>query len=138
MKRNDWQSSTKSVTPTLAWDLELLGGDSYGPWVSSIDEANTFYDLEIYDNRTLVYAEERLPDPIHTLAWEIEPCKTYRWSVRPSYQIGSEIKYGEWMRFERESEESPNASKGSIGDKASEAHAYIQEFASLEVKCGRR
>ena len=138
VKKNDWQGVSRSTTPTLAWNLTLLGGDSYGPWVESIDESNTYYDLEIYDSRTLVYAEERIQDPVHTLTFEIDPCKTYRWSVRPSYHVGSDIKNGEWMRFLPASDLEIDTGKGSIGQKASEAPAYIQGFATREIKCGRR
>lgn len=138
VKRNDWQGISKTPAPTLAWELSLLGGDSYGAWTETIDASNVHYDVEIYDNRSLVYAGEEVPDKSHTLAYELEPCKTYRWSVRPHYHIGSDIKYGEWMRSEANGGSDAETGNGNIGLQASEAPAYIQDFASLEIECGRR
>jgi hypothetical protein len=142
VKKNDWQGISKSTSPTLAWELTLLGGDEYGPWTESIDESAIYYDVEIYDQHELVYAENQVPDPRHMLVYEIEPCKTYRWSVRPSYRVGSSIKFGEWMRFTADSASDADSEteviKGIVGRKASAAPAYIQDFASLEIKCGRR
>ena len=63
---------------------------------------------------------------------ELEDCKTYRWSVRPSYRIGSDLRYGQWMRS------NPDPANGNIGSAAAEASAYIYDFALLKIKCGRR
>ncbi len=131
-RKNDWQGTSRSATPTLAWELKLLGGDSYGPWAETIDESNIYYDVEIYDAHRLVYAQEQIPDPVHTLVTEIDGCKTYRWSVRPSYHIGSDVRFGEWMRS------TPKTITGIIGRNASEAPAYIQDFAQLKIDCRRR
>jgi hypothetical protein len=136
VKKNEWQGVSKTTSPTLAWELALLGGDSYGSWADAIDESDIYYDVEIYDNHQLVYAEKQVQDSVHTLEFEIEACKTYRWSVRPSYHIDSDIKYGEWMRFNSDTD--ADTVDGISGNKASEAPAYIQDFASLEIKCGRR
>lgn len=136
VRKRDWQFVSKSTTPTLAWDLELLGTDTYGAWVDEIDESNTYFDLEIYNNRTLVYDQQKIMGSDHTLTFEIEDCMTYRWSVRPSYHVDGDIKNGEWMRPVAESDK--DIEKGNTGRKASEAHAYIQDFASLEIKCARR
>ena len=138
VKKNEWQGVSRSTSPTLAWELTLLGGDSYGSWASAIDESDIYYDVEIYDMHTLVYAEDQIQDPLHTLVFEIDACKTYRWSVRPSYHIGSDIKFGEWMRFDPDTDSEIDTVKGSVGRKASDAPAYIQNFASLEIECGRR
>ena len=86
----------------------------------------------------LVYAEKQVQDPLHPLVFEIDACKTYRWSVRPSYHLGSDIKYGEWMRFSSDTDTDTDTGKGNVGKKASEAPAYIQDFALLKIKCGRR
>ena len=138
VKKNEWQGVSRSTSPTLAWELTLLGGDSYGSWASAIDASDIYYDVEIYDMHRLVYADKQVQDPLHTLEFEIDACKTYRWSVRPSYHVGNEIKFGEWMRFDSESDDEPDIGKGSVGRKASEAPAYIQDFALLKIKCGRR
>lgn len=137
VKRNDWQGVTKSVTPTLAWELTLLGDNSYGTWADQIDRSNVYYDVEIYDAHQLVYAENRVQGTQHTVGFEIEDCKTYRWSVRPSYQVGTDIKYGEWMKSTPEEESEMDPKLGIAGRQASVAPAYIQDFASLEVKCQR-
>ena len=138
VKRNDWQGITRSTTPTLAWELTLQGGNGYGAWAESIDESDVYYDVEIYDARSLVYAEPQVPDPSHTVLFELEPCKTYRWSVRPSYRVGNDVKYGEWMRFKINSASDGETGNGNIGRQASFAPAYTQDFAELEIKCGRK
>ncbi|MFT5501093.1 MAG: hypothetical protein ACI88G_001226 [Woeseiaceae bacterium] len=144
VKKDDWQNVSKSTTPTLAWELNLLGGDSYGPWTNKIDAANIFFDVEIYDAHQLVYAEKQVPGSQHSLAFEIEACKTYRWSVRPSYRIGSDIRFGEWMRYSPDTDDEDEGGLvnlgglGSLGRKASIAPAYTQDFASLKIECPRR
>lgn len=130
VKENDWQGITRSSTPTLAWKLNLLGGDSYGPWAEAIEAADISYDIDIYDMHRLVYSAKQVPDPRHTVEYELE-CRTYRWTVRPAYQVGSDIKFGEWMRFKSDT----NTGNGNVGMKASEAPAYIQDLASLKIKC---
>ena len=137
VKKNEWQGVSRSTSPTLAWELTLLGGDSYGSWASAIDESDIYYDVEIYDMHTLVYAENQVQNPLHTLVFEIDACKTYRWSVRPSYHVGSDIKFGEWMRFNSDTDTDADTGKGITGKKASEAPAYLQDFASLKIECGR-
>ena len=137
-RKNERQFVSESQTPTLAWELTLEDGDSYGAWTDTIDESDIFYDVEIFDNRRLVYYENQVPDPNHTVAFELEPCQTYKWSVRPSYHVGGDIKFGEWMKFNSDTDIDADAGKGIIGRKALEAPAYIQDFASLEIECGRR
>jgi hypothetical protein len=144
VKKSEWHGVSKSLSPTLAWDFKLIGGDSYGSWIDEIDASDIYYDVEIYNLHELVYAAEQIPDPSHTVTIELEACQTYRWSVRPVYRVGSDIKLGEWMRYrsDTESESEPGATpltvKAMIGRNASEAPAYIQDFATLEIKCGRR
>ena len=134
IKKNEWAGISKTSTPTLAWELKLLGGDSYGPWVNAIDPSDVSYVVEVYDTDRLVYAAGPLTGASHTIEKELAPCKTYRWSVRPSYQVGSSVKYGEWMR----SNSGADTENGKSGLAASIAPAYIYDFASLEIKCRRR
>ena len=136
-KKNERQLNSASLTPTLAWELKLDAGNSQYSWASTIDEADIFYDIEIFDNRQLVYYEESVPDPSHTLAYELADCQTYRWSVRPSYHVGGAIKFGEWMRFQTEpnADWEPVPGKGMFGRQASAAPAYTQDFALLEIDC---
>ena len=138
VKKNDWQGSSKSTTPTLAWQL-LPAGEAANPAVAGAGEADIHYDVEIYDNHRLVYAQRGVPEPTHTLGYEIEPCKTYRWSVRPSYRIDGHVRYGDWMRAppptDAGEEGSPPPGNGNVGRKASLAPAYIQDFAALQIGC---
>ena len=134
VKKNEWQGFSKTSSPTLAWDLELLGDDEYGAWADAIEEDNIFYDVEIYDAHRLVYAAKQIRDTRHTLDEALEPCKTYRWSVRPSYHVAGSIKFGEWMRFNSDT----HSAQANVGRRASAAPAYLQDFPSLKIKCGRR
>lgn len=140
IKKNEWQGRTESLSPTLAWNLELLGGDPYGSWADTINASDIYYDVEIYNAHELVYAEERIQESSHALVVELEACQTYRWTVRPTYHIGGEIKTGEWMRVDPVADDETEIAvlKAIIGRNATEAPAYIQDFATLEVKCGRR
>jgi hypothetical protein len=138
VKKDDWRGISQSTTPTVAWDLELLGGDVYGAWTESLSGENISYDLEIYDSHQPVYSESGIADTEHAIAAELEPCKTYRWSVRPSYRVGNEIKFGEWMRNHQEPEGDAEPADGLVGRSASTAAAYLQDFAVLDLGCGRR
>ena len=134
VKKNDWQGVSRSLQPALAWELKLLGGNSYGPWANTIGTADISYDVEIYDKRRLVYSAKQVSDPRHIIAEDLEACKTYRWSVRPSYRVGSDRKFGEWMRINSDT----YSGNANVGRKASEAPAYTQDFASLNIKCGSK
>ncbi|MGI9232075.1 MAG: hypothetical protein ACR2RD_00455 [Woeseiaceae bacterium] len=133
VKKNDWQGVSKTSTPTLAWELKLLGGDDYGEWAGEISPSDISYDVEIYDMQRLVYSAKQVPQPSHAVAEEL-PCKALRWSVRPSYAVAGGRKFGEWMRY---SSDTYNA-KANVGRQASEAPAYIQDFPSLNLKCKKR
>jgi hypothetical protein len=132
VKRDKWSGSSKSLSPTLAWELNLPGDDADPAWASGIDESDIYYDIEIYDLHRPVYSRKQIPDPSHTVAQGLEACQTYRWSVRPSYHVGADIRYGPWMRF------AASSGNGNIGTDASEAPAYIYDFASLQIKCGSK
>ena len=138
MKKNDWHGSSKTTTPTLAWERVPPAG-ALSPVIAAASEATIDYDVEIYDNRRLVYSERRVPDPVHTLRYGIEACKSYRWSVRPTYRLDGQVRYGEWMRAKPQAgaddETAVPAGNGNIGRKASQAPAYIQDFALLTIKC---
>lgn len=137
-KKNERQFVSKSPSPTLAWELTLDAENAAFPWVTTIDESAIFYDVEIYTNQRLVYVEKQVAEPTHTVAVELERCQSYRWSVRPSYHVDNEVKYGEWMRLKPETEEDAIAGIGIAGRSASVAPAYIQDFPLLKIKCGRK
>jgi len=133
IKKNDWVGISKSSTPTLVWELVLHGGDPVS-LASTVSEADITYDVEIYDMDRLVYSANGVPTTSHAVAEELDPCKTYRWSVRPSFRFTGDLKYGEWMRANA----GEKTSNGGSGIAASVAPAYIYDFASLEIKCRRR
>jgi hypothetical protein len=133
VKRNNWRGVSKSSTPTLAWELKLAGGDNYGEWTKEIDPSRIAYDVEIYDMQRLVYAAKDVPQASHMVEEEL-PCKPLRWSVRPYYRVAEGRKFGEWMRLGPPGQNS----KANVGRRASEAPAYIQDFATLTLKCKRR
>jgi hypothetical protein len=135
-RKDERQFVSRSPSPTLAWELTSSGGDSAGSRAAASGDADIFYDLEIYDNHRPVYAEEQIPEPRYTIAIELDPCRTYRWSVRPSYHADGEIKFGEWMRIKPDAV--ADSGNGIVGRNASEAPAYIQDFALLKIQCGRR
>jgi hypothetical protein len=138
-KRSKSRLEADSVTPTLAWVHRVKGGAV--AWATSIDESATTWDLEIFDNRTLVYQERDLPDPTHLVSWGLEPCRGYRWSVRPVYHVAGDVRFGEWMQMappdsDKSESESPQG-KGRYGREASLAPAYTQDFAQLNIACDR-
>ncbi len=133
IKKNDWAGVSKSSTPTLAWELVLDGGDPLA-LAGTMSKADISYDVEIYDMDGPVYSARDIPTTSHAVLEDLEPCKTYRWSVRPSFRSAGDLKYGEWMRADA-GEKTANGGKGIA---ASEAPAYIYDFASLEIKCRRR
>jgi hypothetical protein len=132
VNKNVWQGSSKKLRPTLAWELDLLGGEGDPGWASGISEADIFYDVEIYDLQKPGYAQQGLPDPQHAVSVPLGACQTYRWSVRPVYRVGSEVRYGEWMRSNAVS------GNGNLGTHASLVPAYQDGFATLEIKCGSK
>lgn len=136
-KKDDRRFVSEVAAPTLAWNLELQGGDRYGPWTETLDESVTSWDIVIFDNRELVYFERELAEPSHMLFYELEPCAAYRWSVRPIFQVGEHVRFGEWMRYASPVAEGTGVGKGLAGRQASVAHALIQDFPVLEIACPR-
>jgi hypothetical protein len=132
VKKDVWQGTSQVTTPTLAWDLTLDAGDTQPSWVASIDPNDIYYELEIYDMHQPVYSAKKIETTQHTVEVELEDCTTYRWSVRPAYRIDDVIRFGEWMRSNSDD------ANGNFGTAASVAAAYIYDFASLEIKCGRK
>ena len=137
-RKDERKLVSQTPAPTLAWNLSLKGGDAYGPWTEQLDDSRIAWDIEIFDNRELVYYEKQLADSSHTLYYELEPCKTYRWSVRPVYNTGTSVRFGEWMRYPAEVDEESGVEKGLVGRQASMAPALTQDFPLLEIECPRR
>ena len=132
VKKNEWQGVSRSAAPTLAWEFELLESDANAVLPGPVDGQSVTWDLEIYDAQRLVYSARQLVNPGHAVEIDLSDCQVYRWSVRPSYQFGESNRFGEWMRS------GGTSSSANIGRQASVAPAYTQDFASLEIKCGRR
>lgn len=131
VKKEDWKGITTSSTPTLEWSLDLKGDDKQAIWAKSIEPRKLRYDVEIYDKHQLIYVAKQVSGMTHTVEAPLPDCKTYRWSVRPAYDLNGIVRYGEWMRSD------PDTANGNRGQAGSEASAYIYDFASLEVKCRR-
>jgi len=131
VKDDNWQVRSRSGSPTLAWELRLMGRDDYGPWTDDISEATTFFDLEIYDNHRLIYSANHIADSYHLVTQPLDRCRDLYWTVRPSYHVGGKIRYGEWMRYYK----SVNQDEGHVGTKASEMPAFLRGFAVLETAC---
>ena len=134
VKKNEWHGVSRTVTPTLSWELDLSGGGTDGAWASGIDQADIAYDVEIYDSRRLVYSAKQVREPRHTVEEALDACKDYRWSVRPSYNIAGDVRLGEWMRVNS----GTKRAKANVGRQASAAPAYTQDFALLNIKCGSK
>ncbi|MGH8496382.1 MAG: hypothetical protein ACREVN_09625, partial [Gammaproteobacteria bacterium] len=119
-------------------------GNAFTGEAGKLDESLTWYDVEIYDRDRLVLVEEGVPEHRYMVSMELE-CGEYRWSVRPSWRVGGNVRYGRWMRFppapeekeEGEAEEPPPPN-GLSGRAASQAPAYTQDFPLLTIACGRR
>lgn len=158
-KRGPQHLETDSATPTLAWQMRLDGSGADAPMVASIDASRIAWDLEIFDDRQLVYDARDLDATSHTLGYPLETCTTYRWSVRPVYLLDGGRRFGDWMRFAwqpiekgRMKKKSPEEiaadeaaakrvrdefGKGLMGRRISESHAYTQDFATLTVACNK-
>ena len=137
-RKNEHRFRTRSSTPEIAWSFDLPEeGESSGS-KKPVAQSAISYDVEIYDNHRLVYSRRGLAEPRHVIGGELQPCMSYRWSVRPVFDDGTDIVYGEWMRLEPAAENNLKGRNGLIGRNASDAPAYTQDFAMLEVKCGRR
>jgi len=128
VKKNDWEGKSEPLTPTLAWAFELPDETP-----SLADGAEILWDIEIYDSYRPVYSAKQVAGTQHTLTAPLEACGKYRWTVRPTYHKEGVRKNGRWMRATSEA----GTDNGNVGRAASEAHAYIQDFASLEIKCRR-
>ncbi len=124
-KKDSWQGTTKTRTPTLIWQSDLDD--------SGIDPANITWDLEIYDRQRPIYSASRIRGLSHVPAVPLEACGDLYWTVRPTYSINGDTKVGRWMRKAPDG----GASNGNVGRSISTAHAYLQDFAVLDVACKR-
>ena len=154
---------TDSMAPTLEWTYSMGEKGSEPALIEALKDAEVRWDLEIFDDRSLVYDAQELTEPRHRLLYPMEACGQYRWSVRPVYLLDGERRFGDWMQFtyerppidvedprKRKRAEKRRAAeieeeqklriafgKGVMGRQLSTAHAYTQDFATLDVACER-
>lgn len=124
VKKNDWQATTKTVQPTLAWTSSA----------TTDADVQVEYELEVYDHNQLVYAARGISEMQFTVDVALQDCKTHYWTVRPVYSNNGSISYGRWMR----ADDGAQTKHGSTGSSAAQLPAYLKDFASLDVKCVRR
>ena len=134
VKKDKWRAKTKVRNPTLAWDFKIIDAADTEEWEKQIDPATITWDLEIYDRQRPVYSATRISGMSHAITTQLEACKSYYWTVRPSFLVDGVRRNGEWMRLASVGV----TGNGNIGRKTSEAHAYIQDFATFEVDCRAR
>ncbi len=122
-KKNIWMGKTKTRTPSLVWQSNLND--------AGIDPGSISWDVEVYDRQRPIYAASQIPGTDHTPDVPLETCGDLYWSVRPTYTVNGVPKIGRWMR------QAPDGgvSNGNSGRSISTAHAYLQDFALLEVDC---
>lgn len=140
-RKNAWHGTSKTLSPTLAWELTLPDGNGLGRDGTDVAVADLTYDLEIYNRERLVYREELLPDSQHTVTFGLEPCQSYRWTVRPAWRVGDAIHYGDWMRAAEPVDNPDPLFAGAVGvngRSASTVPGMLQDFAALDVKCGSK
>ena len=137
-RKDERQFHARSSTPELAWTFALLEDDESGNSAKHVAQSTISYDLEVYDEHRPVYSRQQLPEPRHLIAAELQPCQSYRWSVRPVFTDATGITHGDWMRLEPAAEDQPAGRNGIVGRNASTAPAYTQDFALLKTECRRR
>lgn len=123
-----WRNKTKLQTPTLSWELILLGDDAYGPLTEDLDAASATFELEVYGDGQLVYSANNISTPYHEVLTELDTCKKYSWSVRPHYQIEGRTRTGEWMHY-------PTSSRHLFRTGSAETPDFWRDYPKLEIRC---
>lgn len=137
-RKDEHRFRTKTLTPEIAWSPTLPEEEGSSAPEKQASQPTISYDVEVYDNHRLVYSMKWLREPRHTITAGLQPCISYRWSVRPVFADETEVTYGEWMRREADPGNNIKGRNGLVGRNASVAPAYTQDFPLLEVKCGSR
>jgi len=91
-----WQGHITTPTPTLAWELFLLGGDEYR---DRINRADIRFDLRVFDAGRLIYEARGIEGTRHAVEDALPGCHSLRWSVRPVYRLDGTTRAGEWMSY---------------------------------------
>ena len=137
-RKNQHRYVSKTAAPELAWKHSASASAPTAGSAFPVAQSNVTYDVEIYDQHRLVYSRRDIPVTTHVLGYELDDCQTYRWSVRPTYRLGDDEYFGEWMRRAPDDAGAAKGRNGLVGRKASVAPAYTQDFPELEIKCGKR
>jgi len=127
-----WNTELRSDTPTLGWELFLLGDDEYDEW--QLDERPTTFDLEIYDEARVIYSARRIDGIRHHVAEALPPCKTLYWTVRPVYLIDNRTRAGEWMYRHSASERAMQTQGVTFSGNIRDAW---EGFARIRTRCGK-
>ena len=90
----------KTGAGVLSWELVLLGEDEDSGWANAINESDARYDLEIYDGSQLAYSAYDIEGTSHEVPEELQPCRSYNWTVRPIYDFEGTARAGEWLAHE--------------------------------------
>ena len=124
-----WNARAKSATPTLSWELFLLGGDPYG---DKIDQDDITFDLRIYDGSQLKYEARDIAGTDHAIAEALPKCRTLSWSVRPVYRFDGKIRAGDWMHYRSGFDKFWNNEALSH---VSEEPEFWKEFPIIKTRC---
>ncbi|MDX1500512.1 MAG: hypothetical protein R3176_11470 [Woeseiaceae bacterium] len=135
-RHSEWRGTSKSKSPMLRWNVAPRGEAETGLAGQLPDTAQLAYDVEIYDERRIVYSVSGVQGSEHRPGIALEPCRTYFWSVRPSYRLPGGTRYGHWMRAA--SAGSRTSAADIVGRDAARAPAYVQDFARLAIDCRAR
>jgi hypothetical protein len=91
-----WSAHARSLQPTLAWELFLLGDDEHA---NAIDAGEIIYDLRIFDDGRLLYEARRIPGNTHKITLPLPDCRSLAWTVRPVYRVQGKTRAGSWMSY---------------------------------------
>jgi len=127
---NAWDSRLKDNSPTLSWELFLLGGDDYDEW--RLGERSPTFDLEIYDGESLVYQAHDIDGTTHDVDEALPACETLYWTVRPVYALDDRTRAGEWM-YRASATERMTRTPGVKFD--SGPREFWQGFAKIRTRC---
>lgn len=122
----------------MDWELILLGEADENAWANDVTEADARFDLEIYDGNRLTYSADGLTATHHEIPAQLEPCKTYAWTVRPVYYFEGTVRAGEWMSHEsamRRLYGASGALRGPSGAPRLESRRVTEGLPEFKTRC---